>query len=86
MVTECPENKFRCPKGGPDGKPLCINRSQLCDEKQDCEDGADEEAACCKCARIFCDQFKPEASTCECTLEVHAIIGTLSKRRNLFVP
>jgi hypothetical protein len=54
MVTECPENKFRCPKGGPDGKPLCINRSQLCDEKQDCEDGADEEAACCKCAHIFC--------------------------------
>lgn len=38
-----------CPKGAPDGKPLCINRSQLCDDKQDCEDGADEEAACCKC-------------------------------------
>jgi len=37
-----------CPKGAADGKPLCINRSQLCDEKQDCEDGADEEAACCK--------------------------------------
>lgn len=36
-----------CPKGA-NGKPLCINRSQLCDGKQDCEDGADEEAACCK--------------------------------------
>lgn len=41
-----------CPKGASDGKPLCINRSQLCDDKQDCEDGADEEAACCKC---LCD-------------------------------
>jgi len=43
-----------CPKGAPDGKPLCINRSQLCDEKHDCEDGADEEAACCKCNLIMC--------------------------------
>lgn len=41
-----------CPKGGPGGKSLCINRSQLCDEKPDCEDGADEEAACCKCNLI----------------------------------
>lgn len=49
MMTDCPENKFRCPKGAPDGNSLCINRSQLCDGKQDCEDGADEEAACCKC-------------------------------------
>lgn len=48
-MTVCPGNKFMCPKGASDGKPLCINRSQLCDEKQDCEDGADEEAACCEC-------------------------------------
>lgn len=37
-----------CPKGAADGKPLCIDRSQLCDGKPDCEDETDEEAACCK--------------------------------------
>lgn len=42
-----------CPKGAPDGKPLCINRSQLCDDKQDCADGADEEAACCESLLLF---------------------------------
>lgn len=42
-----------CPKGGPDGKPLCIDRSQLCDGKPDCEDDADEEAACCKYLLFF---------------------------------
>lgn len=49
-----------CPKGTADGKPLCINRSQLCDEKPDCEDGADEEAACCKCIFVSLASVKSE--------------------------
>jgi low density lipoprotein-related protein 2 len=44
----CPENKFLCPKGAPNNRPKCISRSQLCDGKRDCEDGADEETACCE--------------------------------------
>jgi len=56
-MTVCPGNKFMCPKGA-NGKPLCINRSQLCDEKQDCEDGADEEAACCKYILYICSSYK----------------------------
>lgn len=47
-ATACPENKFLCPKGGPNGTPKCIHRKQLCDQKPDCADGADEEAACCE--------------------------------------
>lgn len=42
-----------CPRGSPDGKPLCIDRSQICDGKSDCEDKADEEATCCKCYISF---------------------------------
>lgn len=44
----CPDNKFLCPKGGRNGEPKCIARTQLCDGKRDCEDGSDEEKACCK--------------------------------------
>lgn len=44
----CPDNKFLCPKGGPNGAPKCIAKTQLCDGKRDCEDGQDEESACCK--------------------------------------
>lgn len=45
----CPDNKFLCPRGGPNGTPKCIAKTQLCDGKRDCEDGTDEETACCKC-------------------------------------
>ncbi len=36
----CPEDKFTCPnrKSG----PLCIDISQLCNNKKDCHDGTDE--------------------------------------------
>lgn len=44
----CPDNKFLCPRGGPNGTPKCIAKTQLCDGKRDCEDGTDEETACCK--------------------------------------
>jgi low density lipoprotein-related protein 2 len=44
----CPDNKFLCPRGGPNGTPKCIAKVQLCDGKKDCEDGTDEETACCK--------------------------------------
>lgn len=44
----CPDNKFLCPRGGPNGTPKCIAKTQLCDGKRDCEDGSDEETACCK--------------------------------------
>lgn len=44
----CPDNKFLCPRGGQEGKPKCIAKTQLCDGKRDCEDGTDEETACCK--------------------------------------
>lgn len=44
----CPDNKFLCQQGGPNGQPKCIAKTQLCDGKRDCEDGADEEKACCK--------------------------------------
>lgn len=37
-----------CPRGGPDGTPKCIAKTQLCDGKRDCEDNSDEETACCK--------------------------------------
>lgn len=43
----CPDNKFLCPRGGPNGVPKCIAKTQLCDGKQDCLDGTDEETACC---------------------------------------
>lgn len=45
-VTMCPGDKFMCPKGA-GNKPLCIERTQLCDGKQDCDDGADEDTTCC---------------------------------------
>ena len=44
----CPENKFVCPKGGPNATPKCIDKAKLCDGQKDCEDGADERTACCK--------------------------------------
>ena len=44
----CPENKFVCPKGGPDATPKCIEKSKLCDGTKDCDDGADERDACCE--------------------------------------
>lgn len=44
----CPDNKFLCPRGGANGMPKCIDKSQLCNGKRDCEDGTDEETACCK--------------------------------------
>lgn len=44
----CPENKFVCPKGGPNATPKCIDKAKLCDGNNDCEDGADEKDACCK--------------------------------------
>lgn len=44
----CPDNKFLCPRGGADGTPKCIAKTQLCDGKRDCEDGTDEETACCE--------------------------------------
>lgn len=44
----CPDNKFLCPRGGPNGTPKCIAKTQLCDGKRDCEDNSDEETACCK--------------------------------------
>lgn len=37
-----------CPRGGVGGTPKCIAKTQLCDGKRDCEDGADERTACCK--------------------------------------
>lgn len=45
----CPDNKFLCPRGGPNGQPKCIAKTQLCDGKRDCDDGSDEETACCEC-------------------------------------
>lgn len=47
-VIACLDNRFLCPKGGPNGEPKCIAESKFCDGKRDCEDGADEEAACCE--------------------------------------
>lgn len=49
----CPGDKFLCPQSSQSGsnsalQPKCIARTQLCDGKRDCEDGADEEAACCE--------------------------------------
>ena len=44
----CPENKFVCPKGGPNATPKCIDKAKLCDGQKDCEDGADERTACCE--------------------------------------
>lgn len=44
----CPDNKFLCPRGGANGTPKCILKTQLCDGNRDCEDGSDEETACCK--------------------------------------
>ena len=44
----CPENKFVCPKGGPNATPKCIDKVKLCDGNQDCDDGADEKDACCE--------------------------------------
>lgn len=44
----CPDNKFLCPRGGPNGTPKCITKAQLCDGKSDCADGTDEVTACCK--------------------------------------
>ena len=50
----CPENKFVCPKGGPNATPKCIDKSKLCDGNNDCEDGADEKDACCKIHFYYC--------------------------------
>ena len=49
----CPDNKFLCPRGGPNGTPKCIAKTQLCNGKRDCEDGSDEETACCKLFSTF---------------------------------
>ena len=49
----CPENKFVCPKGGPNATPKCIDKAKLCDGQKDCEDGADERTACCKFFFLF---------------------------------
>lgn len=49
----CPDNKFLCPRGGPNGQAKCIVKSKLCDGKRDCDDGTDEETACCKCWVCF---------------------------------
>lgn len=70
----CPEGKFLCPRGGAtisgsttSGKAAaagrCIAKSQLCDGKRDCEDGADEETACSKlsCPALGCE-YKCQAS------------------------
>ncbi|XP_015126789.1 low-density lipoprotein receptor-related protein 2 [Diachasma alloeum] len=70
-VTVCPDNKFMCPKGGLDGKPLCIERSQVCDTKADCADEADEVAACSKeaCPSLRCSHTCRASLTggaCEC--------------------
>ncbi|KAK0162271.1 hypothetical protein PV327_008621 [Microctonus hyperodae] len=69
-VTMCPGDKFMCPKGAGD-KPLCIERTQLCDGKQDCDDGADEDTTCSTslCASLNCQykcQASPTGGTCMC--------------------
>ncbi|XP_075155675.1 low-density lipoprotein receptor-related protein megalin [Haematobia irritans] len=53
----CPDNKFLCPRGGVNGTPKCILKTQLCDSKRDCEDGSDEEAACStsSCPALSCE-------------------------------
>lgn len=30
----CPDNKFLCPRGGPNNTPKCIPKTQLCDGKK----------------------------------------------------
>ncbi|XP_043484789.1 low-density lipoprotein receptor-related protein 2 [Leptopilina heterotoma] len=69
--VECPDSKFLCPKGSPGGKPKCINRTQLCDGKQDCEDRADELTACSTilCNSLGCQhkcQASPAGGVCSC--------------------
>ncbi|XP_074098383.1 low-density lipoprotein receptor-related protein megalin isoform X1 [Cotesia typhae] len=69
-LTVCSGNKFMCPKGA-EGKPLCIERAQVCDGKQDCTDGADEGVACSisNCPSLNCQhkcQASPTGGICSC--------------------
>ncbi|XP_075556528.1 MAM and LDL-receptor class A domain-containing protein 1-like [Dermacentor variabilis] len=47
--STCPEDKFRCIKDN-----WCIERSQLCDQTWDCEDGSDETTVACSSMRSRC--------------------------------
>nr|XP_037284195.1 MAM and LDL-receptor class A domain-containing protein 2-like [Rhipicephalus microplus] len=47
--SSCPEDLFRCIKGS-----WCIERSRLCDQAWDCEDGSDETSVACSSVRSRC--------------------------------
>ncbi|KRY29365.1 Eukaryotic translation initiation factor 3 subunit G [Trichinella spiralis] len=64
------ENQFQC------GNGLCINRTEMCDNKRDCDDGSDEDDKLCSCDNsdgFFCksnnetkfNNCKPNSFRCD---------------------